>query len=210
MGDAARTPEVLHLSSQANNKNTGAATVSQQQELQNLLDKHAIQELIHSYCNAADRKDFAKMRTLYHDDASDDHGGFFKGLARDFIDQLPVIQQPMLILHHNITTVNIKLANNPGGAVYGEGEVYVLAFHKIKTESGAMDLLIGGRYLDQYEKRDGVWKFSHRAVLADWVNLHDPSMVDLNNPLIEGSLIGRCGEDDPSYELFTLFNRGAR
>ena len=37
---------------------------------------------------------------------------------------------------------------------------------------------------EQYEKRHGVWKFSHRAVLADWANLHDPSIVNLENPIM--------------------------
>ena len=178
--------------------------------IQDLLDKHAIQELIHTYCNAADRKDIEKMRSLYHDDAIDDHGGFFKGPAMDFIDQLPAIQEPMEILHHNVTTVNIKLDAAPDGARYGEGEVYILAFHKVKTEQGALDLLVGGRYLDKYEKRDGVWKFAHRAVLADWVNVHDPSIVDLQHPIIEGSLLGSASEADPSYEFFSLFKRGER
>ncbi|MBM4192228.1 MAG: hypothetical protein FJ196_04125, partial [Gammaproteobacteria bacterium] len=37
--------------------------------LQELLDKQALQELVHAYCNAADRHDHAKMRALYHEDA---------------------------------------------------------------------------------------------------------------------------------------------
>lgn len=180
------------------------------EQVQTLLDKQAIHELIHAYCNAADRKDVAKMRELYHEDAIDDHGGFFQGPAMEFIDQLPAIQEPMAILHHNTTTVNIRLEEQAGGAVYGEGEVYVLAYHQVKTEQGLLDLLVGGRYLDKYEKREGVWKFSHRAVLADWVKVHDPSEVDLHHPMIEGSLLGKGGEDDPSYEFFRLFQRGER
>ena len=111
----------------------------------------------------------------------------------------------MEILHHNTTTINIKLDGDRA-----EGEVYVLAFHKVKTEQGPFDLLIGGRYLDKYEKRDSVWKFSHRAVLADWVNVHNPSIVDLNHPAIEGSLLGKADGSDPSYDFFRLFQRGQR
>ncbi len=176
-----------------------------EQQLQELLDKQAIYELINTYCNAADRRDLEKMRSLYHEDAIDDHGGFFKGLAMDFIDKLPEIQAPMEILHHNTTTVNLKLDGDKG-----EGEVYVLAFHKVQTEEGPFDLLIGGRYLDKYEKREGEWRFSHRAVLADWVNIHNPSIVDLDSPIIEGSLLGKADSSDPSYRFFQLFQRGER
>ena len=169
-----------------------------------LLDKQEITELVHRYCNAADRHDYDKMRTLYHDDAIDDHGGFFKGLAMEFIEQLPQIQQPMLILHHNITTLNIELEGD-----YGEGEVYVLAFHQIATEDKPMDLLIGGRYFDKYEKRGGHWKFTYRAVVADWATVNSPSTVQLDHALIEGSYIGKPGKEDPSYGVFRLLERGA-
>lgn len=173
--------------------------------LQALLDKQEITELIHSYCNAADRHDYDKMRALYHEDALDDHGSFFKGLAMDFIDALPQIQEPMLILHHNITTINIALDGD-----YGEGEVSVLAFHQISTDEEPMDLLIGGRYLDKYEKRADVWKFSERAVVTDWATVNSPSTVCLDHPMIEGSHIGKPGSTDPSYEFFRLFKWGQR
>ncbi len=173
--------------------------------VQALLDKEAIRELVHTYCRAADRHDHELMRTLYHEDAIDDHGSFFKGLAMKFIDRLPQIQAPMEILHHNVTTHNIELYGDRA-----EGETYILAFHKVKGEQGVFDLLIGGRYFDKYEKRGGTWKFAHRAVVADWANLHDPSIVNLDNPIIEGSHIGRPGPADPSYGFFDGFRRGAR
>ncbi|HUH37684.1 MAG TPA: nuclear transport factor 2 family protein [Spongiibacteraceae bacterium] len=179
--------------------------MSQDAAIQALLDKQAIHELINAYCNAADRHDHEKMRSLYHEDAIDDHGSFFKGLAMEFIDRLPEIQKPMKILHHNVTTVNIKLDGDRA-----EGEVYILAFHQVDTESGPFDLLIGGRYFDKYEKRAGVWKFAHRAVVADWANLHNPSIVNLDNPVIEGAYIGKPGEADPSYGFYSLLKRGQR
>ena len=105
--------------------------MTQNAALQALLDKEAIRELVQIYCRAADRHDNELMRSLYHEDATDDHGSFFKGLAMEFIDKLPEIQVPMEILHHNVTTHNIELRGNRA-----EGEVYVLAFHKIRTEEG--------------------------------------------------------------------------
>jgi len=172
-------------------------------ELQALLDRQAITDLVHAYCRAADRRDYELMRSLYHADAIDDHGAFFKGLAMDFIDRLPDIQAPMRILHHNVTTVNIALDGD-----YAEGEISVLAFHQVETDDAPLDLLIGGRYLDRYEKRAGAWKFSERAVLADWATLDEPSRVALEHPMIDGSYIGRRGEDDPSYNFFRLFQPG--
>jgi SnoaL-like domain len=178
--------------------------------VQALLDKQEISELIHAFARAADRHDHEAMRALYHVDAIDDHGAFFKGLAMEFIDQLPQIQAPMQILHHNVTTVNIKLEGDH--ASYAEGEVYALAYHQVASEeegqNGLTDLLIGGRYFDKYEKREGKWKFSERAVVADWATVDQPSRVDLKHPMIEGSHIGQPGEDDPSYRYFNMFQWG--
>ncbi len=180
--------------------------LSQQQiaALQRVIDKQAIEDLLHDYCNAADRRNYDKMRTLYHDDAWDDHTPFFNGLAKDFIDQLPAIGAPMEILHHNITTTNIRF--DPDNANLAQGEVYILAFHQIKTDNGLMDLLVGGRYLDKYEKRDERWGFSYRTIVTDWANIHNPSQVDLSATMLQGSKFGRKDKSDPLYSTLNLFN----
>ena len=175
--------------------------------LQALIDKDAIRELVLSYCRAADRHDDLAMRELYHDDALDDHGSYFSGLAMEFIDKLPDIQKPMQILHHNVTTHNIKL--DPSNTDFAEGEVYILAMHQaLDPEGKLIDFIIGGRYLDKYEKRNNVWKFAHRAILADWCKLAAPSNITLDDHIIAGALIGKPGTDDPSYNFFSLFKRG--
>ena len=174
-------------------------------KVQELLDKQSIRELVYLYCRAADRHDNELMRTLYHEDAFDDHGSFFKGKAMDFIDMLPEIQKSMGILHHNVTTHNIKL-----NGLKAQGETYIIAFHQVLSVEGNFDVLIGGRYFDEYEKRNDVWKFSSRAVDADWVYVNDPSKVNLTHPMIQGAHIGSPNTKDPSYELLKLFKRGTR
>ena len=178
---------------------------TREQLLDELLDKQALRELVNAYCNAADRHDHEKMRALYHEDAIDEHGHFAKGPAMDFIDKLPQIQAPMQILHHNVTTVNLKLDGDRA-----EGEVYLIAFHKVRVDSDSYDVLIGGRYFDKYEKRKGVWKFSHRSIVADWAYTADPSAVKLDHPFLAGAHIGKPGPGDPSYQFFSLLKRGER
>ena len=174
-------------------------------KIQEILDKESIRDLVHIYCRAADRHDHELMRTLYHEDAHDDHGSFFKGKAMEFIDLLPEIQKSMGILHHNVTTHNIHLKGNKA-----EGETYILAFHQVLTDDQQFDVLIGGRYFDEYEKRNGTWKFSSRAVDADWAYVNDPSKVNLSHPMIEGANIGTPNSQDPSYKYLKSFKRGQR
>jgi hypothetical protein len=169
-----------------------------------LLDKEAIRTLVYAYCNAADRQDQDKMRSLYWEDAIDDHGAMSTGPAMDFIDKLPEIQAPMEILHHNVTSMNIAVEGN-----YAEGEIYILAFHKVRAEDRSYDVLVGGRFFDKYSRRDGVWKYQHHRILADWTFVNDPSEVNLDHPFLTGAHIGCPGPNDPSYEFFRLLRRGA-
>ncbi|RJF93128.1 nuclear transport factor 2 family protein [Sphingomonas cavernae] len=171
--------------------------------LQELLDREEIRQLITAYCNAADRHDHKRMRSLYHEDAIDEHGAMFSGPAMEFIDRLPEIQANMEILHHNVTTINLAIDGDRA-----EGEVYLLALHRARMPDGPIDVLVGGRYFDKYERREGKWKFLHRAIVADWANVHEPSIIDLDHPFLAGAKIGRPGPSDPSYDFFKLLRRG--
>jgi len=42
--------------------------------LQEMLDEFALRKVVHTYCRAVDRGDFATLRNLYHHDAVDAHG----------------------------------------------------------------------------------------------------------------------------------------
>ena len=52
-------------------------------------DQFALQQLAWAYCHAIDRRDYALLRTLYHDDAIDDHGVMFKGGPDEYVAWLP-------------------------------------------------------------------------------------------------------------------------
>jgi len=82
------------------------------------------------------------------------------------------------------------------------------AFSRGWRATDAFDVRIGGRYLDGYECRDGSWKFSRRAIVADWAHVWDPSIIALDHEMVKGSLIGTAGPDDPSYRLLSLLPRG--
>ena len=66
--------------------------------------------------------------------------------------------------------------------------------------------LVGGRYLDQYEKRDGVWKFTHRSLAMDWCNVQDVRPEDYDT-FAAGAVRGRHDPGDASYAELTLFGR---
>ncbi|MEG3062119.1 MAG: nuclear transport factor 2 family protein [Comamonas sp.] len=163
--------------------------------LQLMLDQRDIQNLAIRYCRAIDRHDWAALRGLYHDDATDDHGRLFTGLAHDYIDWLPGIARTMHATFHQISNHLIGLRGDRA-----EGEVYIVAVH-LKTASNGEEqqVITGGRYLDRYTRRDGVWKFQSRKAVMDW-NEVKPS-------LRRWPITGDHGAQDPSCDYFEFLDR---
>jgi ketosteroid isomerase-like protein len=172
--------------------------------LQEMLDEFALRKLVHAYCRAVDRGDIARLRDLYHHDAVDAHGGFSAGTADDFLQQLIAVRPYIRAMQHNITTVNFAIDGDAA-----EGEIYTIAVHTIAGKGRDIDVVLGGRYLDKYEKRDGTWKLIERTIVTDWARVHDPSTMDMSHPITKDTLKGTLDENDPSYQFFSLLN-GAR
>ena len=170
--------------------------------LQELLDREAIRELVHAYCRAVDRRDFAWLRTLYHPDAIDDHTPYFNGPASEFIDQLPQIMAVNRVTSHQVTNLLVALDGDRA-----EGEVGVLAYHLMDTEQGPVDFLVGGRYLDHYVRSGRGWQFMRRKIVLDWSE-RKPSGFDPAVARSHGAVLGEAGAADPSYGYFRLFPRG--
>lgn len=165
-------------------------------QLQQLIDREAIRDLIWRYCRAVDRRDFTALRELYHPDATDEHGGMFQGPAQAFIDKLPEIMAPMEVVWHMTGNMLIEVQGDEA-----EGEIYTWSYHRADLGSGPEDLIVGGRYLDRYRKRDGQWKFQHRKIVMDWNHI-GPSQCDWNSILFQGTPVGRADSTDPSHPYF--------
>lgn len=170
--------------------------------LQEMLDEFALRKLVHAYCRAVDRGDIAQLRDLYHHDAVDAHGGFSTGSIDQFFAQLTAARPYIRTMQHNITTVNFAIAGHAA-----EGEIYTIAFHTLAGKERDIDVVVGGRYLDKYEKRDDAWKLIERTIVTDWARVTDPSSMDMNHPITKDTLKGTLDENDPSYVFFSLFNR---
>jgi hypothetical protein len=167
--------------------------------LQEMLDEFHLRKLVHGYCRAVDRGDDAQLRSLYHHDADDDHGGFSTGSVDDFFDALTAARPYLRSMQHNVTTVNFAIDGN-----HAEGEVYTIATHTFVVGDRDVDVIVGGRYLDRYAKRDSTWKFTERKIVTDWAHVNDPSAVDLSHRITKDTARGAPDASDPSHQFFSL------
>ena len=175
-------------------------TTEESHALQLLLDKSELYDLVVKYCRYIDRRDMAALRALYHDDAIEDRGQMFKGSIDDFIKWTHTAAGKFELTMHIISNAIFEIAGNKA-----QGEIYAEAYHRTLPPD-PQDITVWGRYLDHYEKRDGVWKFIYRTSTTDRCEVRpvDPSWY---KEFVAAAPLGQKGADDPSYRVLTLFKK---
>jgi ketosteroid isomerase-like protein len=162
-----------------------------QHALQVLLDKQEIHEVLMRYCRGIDRCDAELLHSVYHLDATDDHG-LFKGKAVDFVPwALKSLGRDEGTSHY----IANELIEVEGDVAYCES--YFFAVHRRQNKDGTKaDLIFAGRYVDQFERRGGLWKIAHRQVVFD------RSRIDKIEKAfsIEEYVCGKRSREDPVYK----------
>ncbi|WP_293903117.1 nuclear transport factor 2 family protein [Phenylobacterium sp.] len=167
-----------------------------QTDLRGLLDKQACVELVYRLARAIDRCDEALLRSLFHPDATDDHGGY-RGSASGFVDWVLPLLATMTRTQHCICNVLIEVTGDTA-----RGESYFNAHHALPQPQGPdVYMVAAGRYLDSFERRDGEWRFSHRQACYDW-NAQAPATDSWDRGASPGWMFGQRGTADASYANF--------
>jgi len=168
-------------------------------DLQQLIDKEAIRDLVLLYSRAIDRQDLELLRDLYAEGATDTHGDSYDGSAEGYCDFIARSLPHMPYSGHHICNHLISVEGDEAS-----GEVYALAWHLIPDRAGGqLEDFMAVRYIDNYRRgADGKWRFSKRVVTYD---------LKIRRPFDGGGTLGQ-GANDPSYSVCTqrLFHRGAR
>jgi hypothetical protein len=167
--------------------------------MEQMLAKHHIREVLARYARGIDRADGALLKTCYHADAVEEHGGTFTGNAWEYIDQAIPKVMKMGPMQHLLGNSYIVLGDEVAHA-----ETYVWTFARVSQEGTAWDTFTGGRLLDRFERRNDSWKIAHRRTLFDWNRDILPAegwCLGRFTPGAPGMLQGRKGSQDPSYEV---------
>lgn len=169
---------------------------------QEWLDRVALHDLVMRYCRGCDRRDFALVRSLYHDDAIDDHGTMFRGGPDEFVAWLPEITSHWSLTRHAISNSLFVIDGDTA-----EGEHYVEAWHRTSGPK-AKQFIARGRYLDRYERRGGLWKFTYRSLAFDHGDILPVDDIAIER-MGKDAPHGRADRDDPSFSYPLLAGLGA-
>ncbi len=130
-----------------------------------LEDERAIRETLQLYCRALDRVDADGLRATFHEDAHIDMGeALYQGPVDGFIQMAIGFMASCTGLHHLVGNTLIDRRGEDVALV----ETYVHAFQYMETPEGPIELAVGARYLDRFEKRAGAWRIARRREVVDW------------------------------------------
>ena len=145
-------------------------------KLERHIAKSEIYDLVCKYMRGLDRLDRPLLKSVFHEDALKEH----------------------IANHHMIGNSLIEFDENENMAF---GEIYFNAYHKTIVDGINTDVIIAGRYLDRYERRNGVWKISYRSEVNDWSKT-EPT----NDPYFDDSECHRGKrQDDAVYKRDKMF-----
>lgn len=164
-----------------------------------LAARDCLWRLVNAYSRACDRRDFVLLRSLYHDDALEEHGDMFTGSPDDYVVWVEKALSAWEATSHHVTNALFDVAGE-----YAEGEIYKLNSHR--TIGGSEEIITGSRSLDRFARRGGEWRFLGRCVTLDWATRRPTDQRAYEN-FAAASPHGVAGPGDLSYQRLTLFGR---
>jgi hypothetical protein len=128
--------------------------------LETLIAKQAITETLHRYCYAMDRIDPELGAQIWHPDGMAYYGPtIFEGTAAGFLEQVFALHRLAKGLSHQVTNIMISVDGDRATS-----ESYVTAC--VRMEGGS-DVVVRGRYLDTWSRRNGEWRIDVRRYVND-------------------------------------------
>lgn len=185
-------------------------------QVRELIDRKDIYHVLTTYCRALDRCDVDLMKSVYWEDGYDDHG-IFSGNAQEFAEFIiKEIQKLFEVTMHAIMNVHMEVDGDVACT-----EAYLFAYHRVRGDQDQVEklfgsrymsgfdwkkvagvphvFLYGGRYIDRFERRDGIWKIKRRQVCMDWNHNEISTAIWDQGIFAELTMRGIHGHEDPVF-----------
>lgn len=172
-------------------------TLKVSQVMAELADREAIRDCLYRYSRGVDRCDEEVLRSVYWEDAHDDHC-LFRGSREELIAWVIPLLREREATAHNIDNILIRLHGERADV-----ETYFQGYHVMRTGGKPTASLQGGRYLDRFEKRDDEWRIARRKVVVDWFRAFPDAGDWSTGPQGQSQIEpgGRYPDDDSYREL---------
>ena len=158
------------------------------EDVEQLLAERAITRQLYNYGRAMDRCDEALGRAVFHPDSTVDYGSMFQGSGDGFVEFTTEAHKAMTTHVHRISNILIEVRGERAGS-----EAYVEARLRLPQGKGFVDLINLGRYIDEWEKREGEWRILRRRYLHEMDAKQVVEKADYE-------CAGRRDQSDTSYE----------
>lgn len=138
--------------------------VERRDELQELVDKQEIRDVLARYARGVDRDDWALVRDCFTADATDDHG-VVKGSVDNLVVEAREILHPFCGITHNLCQSYIEVDGDEASA-----ETYALTTRRRSSPDGPGEVATfsGLRYVDRLRKVGGRWRIAERVTTMEW------------------------------------------
>ena len=158
-----------------------------------LLAKDEIRDCIYAITRGMDRIERELMRSGFHDDAQVCWASAAYVPVDEFMDVAMRMQATTSRVQHLVGNILIELRDDEAGV-----ESYEIGRHLTPFPDGAKDLIIASRYLDTFQRRDGVWKIQRRLKVIDWMRIMEGADATFERM----AFTGRRDRTDESYRVF--------
>lgn len=129
-----------------------------------ILSHQQITDLTIAYCHGVDCANEALLKDVFHDD-SIVVSGTFNGNGQHFATEIcRIVRAVFDQTYHSITNQRIEVT---GDSAVGETHM-IAVLTMTDPQEGKSEILSGGRYLDRFTRKEGVWKFAERLFVSDW------------------------------------------
>ena len=171
--------------------------VDTHKKLQEILDREAIKDCLYRYCRGVDNADLNCLNSAYWEDAMDCHGAY-QGTASGFINAAMNSLKNAVVSIHQIS--NILIDYHPDLCKV-ESKFFALQIYPNNNNNNNLETQIWGRYADQFEKRNGIWKIAKRTVIYDWLQENIKESIPKKERFKLRKPVGCLYPEDPIYSL---------
>jgi hypothetical protein len=182
-----------------------------------------ISDVVTKYARAGDRLDVDLFKSAFWEE-----GGYRDHVAPEPMHQMAdwlidgMMRNTFIISQHYVSNTLVLNINSEKAEV----ETYFCGLHVTQPSLGRNDLLgiigerrldelgwsegkqyeviVGGRYLDNFECRQGVWRIKWRRVPYDWTSMRDYSGLRRDEGLFvtaKANAVPARDRSDPSYQF---------